>query len=883
MDVSSFNEASYSLDSLSNPNQQLGSDNLMIPSTAQETYNPVGTNVENLELGIELAQDYLTEFASGENAIAQLQHPFGDNLAHDIASDLLQEYADGDFGNLPNISVKSAATLNHADGAYDSLTGEIYVASEFVNSSSNEAIASVVLEEIGHFIDTEINTTDTPGDEGAIFAALVQGHPLSDAELTAFRSEDDHFATADSVMEQSNRPDLRMFYTTAPNSAKAGDSVYLRSYVINQGKATANSTSLKYYLSDDTTLSSNDTLLGQDYVKPLSTSGGNRYSYETERVTIPDTVSGGKHYLLFQADGNQQVFESNESNNIRYEAITLEAANNKPDLIVSRTYATNSAKAGDRIYVGGRVKNDGSDKAGSSYLKYYLSNDTKLSSDDTYLDYDYVRSLSSGSSSYEYDYVTLPNTVKAGQNYILFAADANSRVTESNEGNNIAYERIKLSNPQPDLVVQNDTAPTSAKLGDTIKLTSRVKNQGNGNAGSSRLKYYLSDDTTLSNDDTYLDYDYVRSLSSGSSSYESEYVTLPTTANTGWNYILFEADANHQVTESNGSNNVAYESIYLRNSRPDLVVQNDTAPTSAKLGDTIKLTSRVKNQGNGNAGSSRLKYYLSDDTTLSNDDTYLDYDYVRSLSSGSSSYESEYVTLPTTANTGWNYILFAADANSNVSESNGSNNVAYESIYLRNSGYYSSLSSLSSNKWDQYTSDNTRFDPPMWFGETDERWKNPNSVKQIYTDLSKAALGSRYRMTAGYLNDTSYYNGQGKWHAGVDIGASAGTSVSNVVSGKVSWVNYNDAKRGWFVGINGDDGNQWVYGHLTKPTVSSGSRVSVGQNLGTIWNGSFGRHLHLEVQGGHAYQPTYGAHGDQNWLRNVTKSPLQAFWSWKNR
>ncbi|MFM6074119.1 MAG: hypothetical protein ACKPB9_21445, partial [Dolichospermum sp.] len=45
---------------------------------------------------------------------------------------------------------------------------------------------------IGHFIDAQINLSDSAGDEGAIFAALVQGYSLDTQTLQALKAEDDH-------------------------------------------------------------------------------------------------------------------------------------------------------------------------------------------------------------------------------------------------------------------------------------------------------------------------------------------------------------------------------------------------------------------------------------------------------------------------------------------------------------------------------------------------------------------------------------------------------------------------------------------------------------------------------------------------------------------
>ncbi|MFM6673024.1 MAG: calcium-binding protein, partial [Dolichospermum sp.] len=59
-------------------------------------------------------------------------------------------------------------------------------------TSTAEAISAVLLEEIGHYVDAQINLSDSAGDEGAIFAALVQGNSLDTTTLQALKAEDDH-------------------------------------------------------------------------------------------------------------------------------------------------------------------------------------------------------------------------------------------------------------------------------------------------------------------------------------------------------------------------------------------------------------------------------------------------------------------------------------------------------------------------------------------------------------------------------------------------------------------------------------------------------------------------------------------------------------------
>ncbi|MGI0483678.1 beta strand repeat-containing protein, partial [Geminocystis sp. CENA526] len=49
-----------------------------------------------------------------------------------------------------------------------------------------------MLEEIGHYVDAQINEIDTVGDEGELFSYLVRGINLTDAQLNIIRQEYDH-------------------------------------------------------------------------------------------------------------------------------------------------------------------------------------------------------------------------------------------------------------------------------------------------------------------------------------------------------------------------------------------------------------------------------------------------------------------------------------------------------------------------------------------------------------------------------------------------------------------------------------------------------------------------------------------------------------------
>lgn len=196
-------------------------------------------------------------------------------------------------------------------------------------------------------------------------------------------------------------------------------------------------------------------------------------------------------------------------------------------------------------------------------------------------------------------------------------------------------------------------------------------------------------------------------------------------------------------------------------------------------------------------------------------------------------------------------------------------------------GYYSELSSLTDDEWDEYSGDNTRFDPQRWDDGVDETAKTPESIAQIYTDLSTTIFGERKLMNSGYLNDISYHKGFGAWHAGLDMKGVDLPLVKTPVGGTVAWT-WENSDAGVFIGVNSDDGNQWVYGHLqTKGNWINGNRINAGDVIGQVGSQPKAYHLHLEVRTP-PFQKTNGAHSDKNFLRSATMSPLQAYWELKN-
>ncbi|MEA5528264.1 hypothetical protein VB638_01440, partial [Dolichospermum sp. UHCC 0684] len=145
-----------------------------------------------LNSALTLTYNQLSDFSGLDNFWQVFDTAFGTQYNRSGAEILRLQWLSGDFSQVPQIEILDSNILGGANGAYASSTNKIYLSANFVATATQETLVDTLLEEIGHFVDAQINQTDTPGDEGAIFAALVQGESLDSATLKALKAEDDH-------------------------------------------------------------------------------------------------------------------------------------------------------------------------------------------------------------------------------------------------------------------------------------------------------------------------------------------------------------------------------------------------------------------------------------------------------------------------------------------------------------------------------------------------------------------------------------------------------------------------------------------------------------------------------------------------------------------
>lgn len=239
------------------------------------------------------------------------------------------------------------------------------------------------------------------------------------------------------------KPDyVPLNFSLSTTNVSPGQEISGNLFVKNNGSgaATVNSRG-KYYYSNNSTLDGSDPEIGNDDIEALAPG---QQTPESEAITIPGSAQQGTRYILYKVDADNQIDESNESNNVASVAITVVPY---PDLVVQNASVTpNTGGPGTSVNVSCRVANVGNGYAGVSQVGYYFSSNNSYDGGDIPLGFDNVSDMGAGGSSSENATFSIPSA-GPGTYYILFRADNQNVIAESNDNNNLASAVFTLGSP----------------------------------------------------------------------------------------------------------------------------------------------------------------------------------------------------------------------------------------------------------------------------------------------------------------------------------------------------------------------------------------------------------------------------------------------------
>ncbi|MEL6940988.1 MAG: LysM domain-containing protein, partial [Cyanobacteria bacterium J06598_1] len=174
-------------------------------------------------------KENLVDLREGPDFIETFETAFGDRWAREAAEAIVDEVIEETAA--PTVQVVDADWLQ-AEAAYGDNT--IFVSDAFLAQSVSDpkALVDVLLEEIGHYFDQSLNTTDSAGDEGAIFARLAQGETFLEGELARLQQEDDsavlrvNDASVNDASKSSRFITVEQSNSRSPYTIEPGDSLW---------------------------------------------------------------------------------------------------------------------------------------------------------------------------------------------------------------------------------------------------------------------------------------------------------------------------------------------------------------------------------------------------------------------------------------------------------------------------------------------------------------------------------------------------------------------------------------------------------------------------------------------------------------------------------
>ena len=428
------------------------------------------------------------------------------------------------------------------------------------------------------------------------------------------------------------------------------------------------------YLSSDAVLDVSDPEVGR-FSRNQVLPAGAHYERSSE-VTIPPGIEG-TYYLIFKADGDDQIGEFNENNNTM--AIQMSSP---PDLAPTGFSKDGEAASGATLSISRTVQNAGGLLIDATWQDaVYLSTNAAWDIDDVLLDsFPEDRTLAPTASYTATNDVMLPAMVP-GDYYLLLLVDEYDYVVESNEQNNV--RSLSFSVSAPDLIPTGIDAPAQAVAGQQIEIITSVTNAGAGTASGFWCDWLVLSSNTVPEitDYEFTEGDLCRmdeSLAGGESYRATNTVMLPNWP-TGMVYLVLRTDRDEIIEEDNESNNDLAVAINL--TAPDLVPLSITAPASAAPGDDIQVDLAVTNAGNGTAfgeGFWSDCLYLSSNTTWDAGDHLLDefgacHWRDQPVTNGHTYSWTDTYSLPTWPD-GTYYLILYTDSDEFVQESNETNN-----------------------------------------------------------------------------------------------------------------------------------------------------------------------------------------------------------------
>ncbi|POR19261.1 hypothetical protein BWK58_14420, partial [Flavobacterium columnare] len=418
----------------------------------------------------------------------------------------------------------------------------------------------------------------------------------------------------------------------------------------NSGMVEANNVKIKFYFSQDSILDTSDIELGNKIITSLPSQSNLVESFNF----VKPNINGNKFYVFYKIDYENQIIEINENNNIgsfEIENIIKKTVPYFNDFEVDTSDWNNNSTLGSNDWNLGSANGEILNTAFSGKKAWITNANNKLTEfsrmhlytpvfdlsnlNKPVLEFDMLSDVNNGhyagcNISYSIDNgktwnILLPSNESYSKWHQIFTTnlfsgidepyeirsskfffnreetilsshkDMNTRDIDKNTHYTIDISNLKCSNIRfrynvvmnkidlttypskfEGVLIDNFSikeaesdlsVPLSKDLylgsnASKIKFTIDIKNNGNDITPQSKIKYYLSNDTSFSNDDYAIGENIIKDIKPGFKSHFNNDFSLPSTIS-NYNFLIYVLDPDNTVLESNESNNIGFWNLKL--------------------------------------------------------------------------------------------------------------------------------------------------------------------------------------------------------------------------------------------------------------------------------------------------------------------------------
>lgn len=357
----------------------------------------------------------------------------------------------------------------------------------------------------------------------------------------------------------TNAPDFRMQVSTVdPLVAQVGDQLTVTGTFLSSGVLYTGAVGYRIYLSPDDQFDAADTPLADGAVN-LAGEASVPFSLT---FPLPSGTPVGRFALIAVADPQNAVPEAIETNN--WGASTQRLDVTGPDLRIERVTTDEFAFLGRPFTVTLTIENDSNLPASMFEFSVHLSDndvcninrDPAMADAVTGQPYFSVPGLAGRAiQDFTVD-VVIPANTSTTTAWICGFVDVFSRISETNEGNNVRRrpDPITIRFPVPDLTGAIFEASSAGAPGESIAVTRLLSNVGVADAPSFEYAYYLSSNPTISSDDILIERR-TGSLLEGEDDFAVELTRLPSGVVPGTYYLGLILNPEGTLEESTRANN----------------------------------------------------------------------------------------------------------------------------------------------------------------------------------------------------------------------------------------------------------------------------------------------------------------------------------------